>query len=68
MEKVQWTDASDEVIKFIQDNNEIIGKVITDYNEKENRKIWSFFGSEKDKQPIAVFEQFFDINFFKDTL
>lgn len=60
--KAQWTETIDEVKKFERENKSV--KMITEYF-KDNRKKFSFFSNEKDKEPVAIFEQYFDMNFFK---
>lgn len=60
--KAKWTETIDEVKKFEKKNKSV--KMITEYFE-DNRKKFSFFCNEKDKEPVAIFEQYFDMNFFK---
>lgn len=57
--KTQWTEASEEVKKCFSENDVV--KYETEYFP-DNRKRWTIF--TKDKKQF-VFEQFFDINFFK---
>lgn len=59
-----WTEASDEVKEFISKYDKEMGKMITEYIKEENIKRWVFFKAERDKEPFAVFEQYFDMSFF----
>lgn len=59
--KTKWTEAP-EAVKEFERNNEAT-KMITEYFP-DNRKRWSFYKNEKDKEPVAVFESFFDMSFF----
>jgi hypothetical protein len=60
--KAPWTDASNEVKDFVRQNE--VGKIETEYIDG-NIKRWHFYANQKDKQPIKIIEQFFDMNFFK---
>ena len=57
----KWTEAPEEVNCFMR--NKKTDKMITEYFS-DNRKKWSFYVDEKDKEPIAVFESYFDMSFF----
>ena len=57
-----WTEAPIGVKAFERENK--TAKMITEYFP-DNRKKWSFYVNEKDKEPIAVFESYFDMEFFK---
>lgn len=56
-----WTEISPEIKKYFQENQLRITKYEVEYFE-DNRKVWTIFcGNEK-----VVFEQFFNIKFFKN--
>lgn len=59
--KAEWTEPSEEVNRFIIEGK--YAKMMTEYFISTKR--WSFYKEEKDKEPIAVFEQEFDMNYFK---
>lgn len=54
-----WTEASDEVKKFCTEHPDASCEIIY---TNDNVKRWTFTKADKTK---VVFEQFFDINFFK---
>ncbi len=60
--KVAWTDMSDEIKEFDKSNQ--YEKLETEYLDN-NLKRWSFFKDKKDKEPIAVFESYFNMDYFK---
>jgi hypothetical protein len=56
-----WTEISPEIKKYFQENQSRITKYEVEYFE-DNRKVWTIFcGSQK-----VVFEQFFNLDFFKN--
>ena len=57
-----FTEAPEEVKLFELKNK--VTKLVTEYLP-DNTKRWSFYESEKDKEPVFVFESYFDMNFFK---
>lgn len=63
--KTEYTNATVEIKNFMAENNHQIKMMTTEYNEKDNIKIWKFFKDEKGKELLIEFEQFFDIDYFK---
>lgn len=57
----KWTEASDEIIEFMSNNH--CERMVTEYFSN-NIKKWTFYTKEKDKEPVAVFESFFDMSYF----
>ncbi len=57
-----FTEVPEEVKLFALKNKAI--KLVTEYLP-DNTKKWSFYETEKDKEPIFVSESYFDMNFFK---
>lgn len=60
MSNVAWTEISEEVKRCFDEND--VAKYETDYLDN-NIKRWTIFTADKRK---LVFEQFFDMNFFKN--
>jgi len=58
----EWTEAPEEVKIFERENK--CSKMVTDYFP-DNRKVWSFYAGERDKEPMKVVESFFDMKFFE---
>ena len=62
MRLATWTQASEEVQKCFSEQEVV--KTTVDYIESENKKRWTLLAADKQE---FVFEQFFDMNFFKHS-